>query len=428
MEPLVMWAIVALVILVILSGIFSATETAFTSANRIKLKKAAEDGSRRAVKALDLLDHFDKLLTTILVGNNLVNILSSSLCTYIFVSRFDSMGVVYATVFMLVVILALGEITPKSLAKTHAEKMAIFMAPIMKILTKIFTPFTWIFERFSALVAKGASSDTEDTPTLTEEELRIMVDEIEEEGEIEAAESTLIKSAMEFDDKTVSEILTPRVDIVAVDKTVTMESLKEIFLRSGYSRIPVYNGNIDKIVGVVYSKDFYSRYFQVGRDERITSIIRRVRFIPESTTVAKALSEIQRSSVQMLVVIDDYGGTVGIVSLEDVLEELVGEIWDESDVVEYDIVKDTDDSYTVQGDANINDLMEVLEKKFDIGEYDGSTVGGFIQYSLQKMPIVGDRVCIDNVTMTVTSVRNRRIKLVKVSVEDPEEPDQETHA
>ena len=145
-------------------------------------------------------------------------------------------------------------------------------------------------------------------------------------------------------------------------------------------------------------------------------------------SVAKALSEIQRSSVQMLVVIDDYGGTVGIVSLEDVLEELVGEIWDESDVVEYDIVKDTDDSYTVQGDANINDLMEVLEKKFDIGEYDGSTVGGFIQYSLQKMPIVGDRVCIDNVTMTVTSVRNRRIKLVKVSVEDPEEPDQETHA
>ena len=423
-----MWAIVALVILVILSGTFSATETAFTSANRIKLKKAAEDGSRKAVKALYLLDHFDKLLTTILVGNNLVNILASSLCTYIFVSKFDSMGVVYATIFMLVVILAVGEITPKSLAKTHAEKMAIFMAPIMVILTKIFTPFTWIFEKFSALVAKGTNSDTEDTPTLTEEELRIMVDEIEEEGEIEAAESTLIKSAMEFDDKTVSEILTPRVDIVAVDKNTTMESLKEVFLRSGYSRIPVYNGNIDKIVGVVYSKDFYAKYFQAKKDERITSIIRRVRFIPESTTVAKALSEIQRSSVQMLVVIDDYGGTVGIVSLEDVLEELVGEIWDESDVVEYDIVKDTDDSYTVQGDANINDLMEVLERKIDIGEYDGSTVGGFIQYSLQKMPIVGDRVCIENVTMTVTSVRNRRIKLVKVSVEDPEEPDQDIHA
>ena len=428
MEPLVVWAIVALVILVILSGTFSATETAFTSANRIKLKKTAEDGSKNASKALDLLDNFDKLLTTILVVNNLVNILSSSLCTYIFTSRFGSIGVVYATAFMLVVILAVGEITPKSLAKSHAEKLATFMAPIMTVLTKVFTPFTWIFEKFSAVVAKGTNTDTEDVPTLTEEELRIMVDEIEEEGEIEAAESNLIKSAMAFDDKTVSEILTPRVDIVAVDKTVTMESLREIFLRSGYSRIPVFNGTIDKIIGVVYSKDFYARYFQTNRDERITPIIRRVRFIPESTTVAKALSEIQRSSVQMLVVIDDYGGTVGMVSLEDVLEELVGEIWDESDVVEYDIVKDTDDSYTVQGDANINDLMEVLERKFDIGEYDGSTVGGFIQYSLQKMPIVGDRVCIENVTMTVTSVRNRRIKLVKVSVEDPEEPDQDIHA
>lgn len=428
MEPLFTWAIVALVFLVILSGTFSATETAYTSANRIKLKKYAEDGSKKAVKALALLENFDRLLTTILVGNNLVNILSSSICTYIFVSIFGSVGVVYATAFMLIVILAVGEITPKSLAKAHAEKMTMFMATYMTVLTKIFWPFTWIFERFSAAVAKGTMTDIEDSPTLTEEELRIMVDEIEEEGEIEAAESTLIKSAMAFDDKTVSEILTPRVDIVAVDKTVTMESLREIFLRSGYSRIPVFNGTIDKIVGVVYSKDFYARYFQTNRDERITPIIRRVRFIPESTTVAKALSEIQRSSVQMLVVIDDYGGTVGIVSLEDVLEELVGEIWDESDIVEYDIVKDTDDSYTVQGDANINDLMEVLERKFDIGEYDGSTVGGFIQYSLQKMPIVGDRVCIENVTMTVTSVRNRRIKLVKVSVEDPEESDQDIRA
>ena len=428
MDQLVIWAIVALAFLVILSGIFSATETAFTGANRIKLKKLEEDGNRKATKALSLIDRYDKLLTTILVGNNLVNILASSLCTYIFTSYFGSVGVLYATLFMLVVILAIGEITPKSLAKAHAERFATAMAPVMVIIVRVFTPFTWIFERFSAMVAKGAKSDSEDAPTLTEEELRIMVDEIEEEGEIEAAESTLIKSAMEFDDKSVSEILTPRVDIVAVERNTTMEELKGVFLRSGYSRIPVYNETIDKIVGVVYSKDFYSRYFQQNRDERISTIIRRVRFIPESTTVAKALSEIQRSSVQMLVVIDDYGGTVGIVALEDVLEELVGEIWDESDVVEYDIVKDTDDSYTVQGDANINDLMEVLEQKFDIGEYDGSTVGGFIQYALQKMPIVGDRVCIDGVTMTVTSVRNRRIKIVKVIREEPEEDDQDSHA
>ncbi len=424
MDPLILWASVALVVLVLLSGTFSATETAFTGANRIKLKKLAEDGDRRATNALALIDDYDKLLTTILVGNNLVNILSSSLCTFIFTGAFGTIGVVYATAFMLVVILAVGEITPKSIAKANAERFAMGMAGPMKAFSVIFSPITWIFLKFTGTVA-SYTNDSEEAPTLTEEELRIMVDEIEEEGEIEAAESDLIKSAMEFDDKTVEEILTPRVDIVAVDKSVTMDELKEVFLRSGYSRIPIYNNNVDTIVGVVYSKDFYTKYFQAQRDQRITDLIRRVRFIPESTTVAKALSEIQRSSVQMLVVIDDYGGTVGIVSLEDVLEELVGEIWDESDKVEFDIVKDTDGGYTVMGDANINDLMEVLERKFDVEEYDGSTVGGFIQYKLQKMPITGDRIRFDDITMTVTSVRNRRVKLVKVIAEEPEESDQD---
>ncbi len=425
MDPLILWASVALAVLVMLSGTFSATETAFTGANKIKLKKLAEDGNRKAAKALVLLDNYDKLLTTILVGNNLVNILSSSLCTFIFTGAFGTMGVIYATAFMLVVILAVGEITPKSLAKANAERYAMAMAGPISFFSKIFSPVTWIFLKFTGTVA-NYTADTDESPTLTEEELRIMVDEIEEEGEIEAAESDLIKSAMEFDDKSVEEILTPRVDIVAVDKTATMDELKEVFLRSGYSRIPVYNNNVDTIVGVVYSKDFYTKYFQAQKDQRITDLIRRVRFIPESTTVAKALSEIQRSSVQMLVVIDDYGGTVGIVSLEDVLEELVGEIWDESDTVELDIVKDTDGGYTVMGDANINDLMEVLERKFEIGEYDGSTVGGLIQYMLQKMPIIGDRIRVDDITMTVTSVRNRRVKLVKVIAEEPEESDPDT--
>ena len=229
---------------------------------------------------------------------------------------------------------------------------------------------------------------------------------------------------MEFDDKTVSEILTPRVDIVAVDKATTMEQLKEVFLRSGYSRIPVFNGTVDQIVGVVYSKDFYQKYLIPGNDQRIGDIIRRVRFIPESTTVAKALTEIQKSSVQMLVVVDDYGGTVGIVSLEDVLEELVGEIWDESDTIKIAITKDTDGGFSVQGDANIDELMEVLEKRVDLGEYDGSSVGGFIQYKLEKIPIAGDKLIVDDITMIVTSVRNKRVNLVKVIVEDPEEDGQ----
>ncbi|MDD7423407.1 MAG: hemolysin family protein [Candidatus Methanomethylophilaceae archaeon] len=417
-------SIAGLAILVILSGMFSATETSFTSASKIKLKKMEEEGNAKATRTISLLEQYDKLLTTILVGNNLVNIMSSSLCTLIFTESFGSVGVMYATVFMLVVILTVGEITPKVLAKSRPEKFALLFTPMMLFVSKVFAPITWIFQKVSTSVTE-AVNDGDETPTLTEEELMIMVDEIEEEGELEETERDLIKSAIRFDDKTVAEILTPRVDILGVDRNATMEDVKSLFIHSGFSRLPVYEDTVDKIIGVVYSKDFFARYFMSNRDERIDSIIRRVRCIPESTSVATALSEIQKSTVQMLVVIDDYGGTVGIVSLEDVLEELVGEIWDESDEIEYDVVKDADGTFIAKGDANINNLMEEIERRFDLEDYDGSTIGGFIQYKLNRSPIIGDRISVESLDFTVTSVRNRRIKFVKINVRDPEGTDPE---
>ena len=417
-------SIAGLAILVILSGMFSATETSFTSASKIKLKKMGEEGNAKATRTISLLEQYDKLLTTILVGNNLVNIMSSSLCTLIFTESFGSVGVMYATVFMLVVILTVGEITPKVLAKSRPEKFALLFTPMMLFVSKVFAPITWIFQKVSTSVTE-AVNDGDETPTLTEEELMIMVDEIEEEGELEETERDLIKSAIRFDDKTVAEILTPRVDILGVDRNATMEDVKSLFIHSGFSRLPVYEDTVDKIIGVVYSKDFFARYFMSNRDERIDSIIRRVRCIPESTSVATALSEIQKSTVQMLVVIDDYGGTVGIVSLEDVLEELVGEIWDESDEIEYDVVKDADGTFIAKGDANINNLMEEIERRFDLEDYDGSTIGGFIQYKLNRSPIIGDRISVESLDFTVTSVRNRRIKFVKINVRDPEGTDPE---
>ncbi|MGN1044647.1 MAG: hemolysin family protein [Candidatus Methanomethylophilaceae archaeon] len=417
-------SIVGLAILVIFSGVFSATETSFTSASKIKLKKMEEEGNTKATKTIALLEEYDKLLTTILVGNNLVNIMSSSLCTLIFTVSFGSVGVMYATVFMLVVILTVGEITPKVLAKSRPEKFALLFTPMMLFVSKVFAPITWIFQKVSTSVTE-AVNDGDDAPTLTEEELMIMVDEIEEEGELEETERDLIKSAIRFDDKTVAEILTPRVDIVGVEKSATMEDVKSLFIHSGFSRLPVYEDTVDKIIGVVYSKDFFARYFMGNKDGRIDSIIRRVRCIPESTSVATALSEIQKSTVQMLVVIDDYGGTVGIVSLEDVLEELVGEIWDESDEIEYDVVKDADGTFIAKGDANINNLMEEIERRFDLEDYDGPTIGGFIQYKLNRSPIIGDRISVESVDFTVTSVRNRRIKFVKINVRDPEGTDPE---
>ena len=420
-DPVIIGSVAALAVLVLFSAMFSATETAFTSLNRIKLRKLAEEGNRRAAKANRLLDNYEKLLTTILVGNNLVNITASSLSTVLFTRLVGAeVGAVYATVIMLIVILACGEITPKCMAKARPEGFALWITPVISAISTVLTPLTWIFEKISQSVTDRVIRKNGESPTLTEDELVLMVDEIKEEGTLEEEESQLIKSAIRFDDKTVDSILTPRVDVTAIEKGSTMEETRNVFLQSGFSRLPVYDGTIDKIIGVVYSKDFFARYFLVGRDESIRPIIRRVRFIPESTTLAKALDEIQRSTVQMLVVVDDYGGTVGIVALEDILEELVGEIWDESDEIQHDIVSDVDGGFTVIGDADISDLMEEIGLRIPLGDYDGTTVGGYIQYRLQKPPIAGDTVREGRLELTVTSVRNRRVRLVKATV-DPEE-------
>lgn len=406
---------IIIVILIGCSSFFSMSETAFTSVSQVKLKKMASEGNAKAVRTLKILENYDKFLTTILIGNNLVNIAATSLATLFFSILLGAeTGALASTVFMTLALLTFGEITPKSLAKRHPEKISMAVASIIRTFEIIFTPLSFIFIKLTAVFSKN---DTD--PAVTEDELEFVLEEFESEGAIESTECELIKSAIRFDDKTVLEILTPRVDIVGLDRTASMEDVRKVLLHTGYSRIPIYDGTVDKIIGVIYSKDFYGRYFLPNRDESIAGIIRRVRFIPETTTVAQALSEIQRSTVQMLVVVDDYGGTVGIVALEDVLEELVGEIWDESDQIEYDIVKESDGTYTVTGDANINDIMEEIGKKFDLEDYDGPTVGGFIQYKINKIPIMGDRIELEGCTMIVTSVRNRRVKYVKVIPEEP---------
>ena len=411
-ETLVIASSVALLLLIVLSAFFSASETAYTSVSRIRLKNLVNDGNRKAEKALKLSEEYEKLLTTILVGNNLVNILASSICTWLFAAFFGDWSVIAATLFMLLILLTFGEITPKTLAKRNPEKVAMFFARPLSVFMIAFSPISLCFR---ALSGSLTYEDEDEQPTLTEEELSVMVDEIEGEGVLEKSESELIKSAIEFDDKQVSEILTPRVDVVAVDKTATMDDLKSILLTSGFSRIPVYDGTIDRIIGVVYAKDFYSRYFEHA-NMKMEDLMRPVKFIPETTTVARALTEIQKSMVQMIIVVDSYGGTVGIVSMEDILEELVGEIWDESDEVQYSIVRESDGSYAVLGEANIFDMMEEIGVEFDTGGYDDHTVGGYMQYRLNRIPVKGDRVENDEVKMIVRSVRNRRVKMVQVTV------------
>ena len=420
MDTLTIASAFALLFLTAASAFFSSSETAYTSANKIKLKNLMNEGNKKAEKALEMIEDYDRLLTTILIGNNIVNIAASSICTWVFTIEFGEVGVAIATVFMVVVLLILGEITPKTLAKKDPETIAMSYSGLLSAIMVVLKPLAYVFMALSKRLNKN-----KEAPTLTEEELVVMIDEIEGEGTLEKTESELIKSAIEFDDKQVSEILTPRVDVVGIEKNASMDELKELLISSGFSRIPVFDGTIDRIIGVIYAKDFYQRFFE-NKGGKLEDIMRPVKFIPETATVAKALSEIQKSMVQMIVVVDSYGGTVGIVSMEDILEELVGEIWDESDEVQYSIVRESDGSYAVLGEANIFDMMEEIGVEFDTGGYDDHTVGGYMQYRLNRIPVKGDRVENDEVKMIVRSVRNRRVKMVQVTVK--KEPSQKEEA
>jgi len=407
--------IAAIGVLVAFSAYFSASEMAFASLNKIRLKNLAKDGNKKAQRALNLSENFDKMLTTILIGNTVVNLLASSLCTILFVSLLSDsqewLQSLMATAVITLLILMLGEITPKSVAKENAENVAMALSSSLSKMVWLFTPFSRFFIRLKNGIARR--SKKKDGPTLTEEELIVMIDEIEEEGTLEKHESDLIKSAIEFDDITADEILTPRVDVKGVDINADRYEIKYVFSSTGFSRLVVFDEKIDTIIGAISVKDFYNRYFD-SEEMGIEEIIRPVMFIPESTKISMLMKDMQTSKMHLAVVLDEYGGTVGIVTLEDITEELVGEIWDESDEVQYSVLREDDGTYTVLGGANVYDVMEELELEFDPEEFEDHTIAGFIQYKLGRIPVKNTRVELDNATMVVKSTKNRRIREVKI--------------
>jgi len=408
--------IAALIVLVSLSAYFSMSEMAFASLNRIRLKNLAKDGNKRAEKALTISDNFDKMLTTILIGNTVVNLLASSLCTMFFINLMvnassEFVPSVVSTLVITLLILVFGEITPKCIAKERAEGVAMAVAPSISKVVWAFTPVSILFLKLkSAMTRRLVKSDG---PTITEEELIVMIDEIEEEGTLEKHESELIKSAIEFDDIMVNEIFTPRVDIKGVDVRADRYEIKYMFTSTGFSRLLVYDETVDRAIGVLYVKDFYNQYFD-SEEMTINDILRPVKFVPESTKVSSLLKDLQKAKTHMAVVLDSYGGTMGIVTLEDIVEELVGEIWDESDEIEYAIVREDDHTYSVLGGANVYDVMEELEIKFDPEEYEDHSVGGYVQYILDRIPVKGDTIDVGEATMTVKSTKNRRVHSVRI--------------
>ena len=409
--------LVALVILVAFSAFFSASETAFSSLNQIRLKSRAEDGDTSAARVLAMSEKYDKLLSTILIGNNIVNIAAASIGTILFTQMLgQERGATVSTMVLTIVVLIFGEVTPKSLAKEMPEKVATAVSPFLVLLMALMTPLTWLFTQWKKLLGHFVHSGEADT--ITEGELMTMVSEAENDGELTDRESELIRSAIEFDDVEVEEILTPRVDVVAVEDDIPLEELAQTFAESGYSRLPVYHGTIDNIIGVVHEKDFYIA--RLKKATKIDDLVVPTLYTTGSTQISQLLRTLREQHHHLAVVVDEYGGTEGIITLEDILEELVGEIWDEHDEVTEDFRKQSDGSWLVSGSASVDDLYEELDLPEE-EDIDSNTVNGLVQEKTCHLPKVGDRFTLGEYDGVVTRTAKRRVTEVRLTPAAPAE-------
>ncbi len=412
--------IAILVVMVICSAFFSASETALTSSNRIRLKSMAENGSHGAKLALKLIEKYDKVITTILIGNNIVNITASSIGTLIatqFIDDPDTAALV-STVALTLIILTFGEVMPKSIAKDHAESFSSKSSGIVTFLTFIFTPLSAFFILLKKLISKIFGSKKE--VTVTEQELIAIIDEIEDEGVLEEQEHDLVKSALEFDETVVDEIITHRVDVTAVDINEDIETVKETFINEEYSRLPVYEGSIDHICGFVSQKDFFKRYITCGDEKFILrDIVQEIHYVPHLMKISDVMKQMQHDKIHMAVVLDQYGGTLGIVTLEDILEQLVGEIWDENDEIVAPVSFISDNEFSVNGDVSLTVFKRYWHKR--TGEYakvdsSAKTVGGWVLELFGKIPEAGETVSTKDFTIKVLKINGRRIAKVLFSI------------
>ncbi len=401
--------IVALLLLVAMSAYFSATETAFSSLNRVRLRSKAENGNRRAALALRLADDYDRLLSTILIGNNIVNITATTVSTLFFTKLLPVYGPTVSTIVLTAIILVFGEISPKSLAKENAEQFAMFSAPLLQVLITLLRPLNFLFTQWKHLLNRLFHNSGGEG--ITEEELITMVDQAEDEGGLDQHESELIRAAIEFNDLEVEEILTPRVDIAAVEDTASMDEIARIFAENGYSRLPVFHEDIDDIVGVIHEKDFHTARYH-GRSD-VAAIISPVLYTTGNTKISDLLRILQRQKAHMVIVVDEYGGTEGLVTLEDIVEELVGEIWDEHDEVIEQFQKQEDGSYLIACSADLSDLFDLFSIS---GECDANTISGWVMEQIGRVPEQGDRFTCDGLDVTVTRVDHRRVMEIRVTV------------
>lgn len=407
-----------------MSALFSSMETAFSTVNKIRLKHQAANGSKKAERALKIAENFDKALTTILVGNNIVNILSSALGTVIFTELFGAAGVAVATAVMTILVLIFGEIMPKSFAKQHAESCALAFAGLLGAIMWLLTPISAIFAQLQRAMAK--LSKGEDAPNFTEDELKYIINEIEDQGVLEEQESELVKSALEFDETTIEQILVPRVKVVAVERNDDPDEIMEIFIRDRYTRLPVYDKSIDNIIGLINEKDFFALKFRSeGKPLNIEDIIQKALYVSEMKLISEVLYEMQHTKIHMAIVKDQYGGTSGIVTMEDIIEELVGEIYDETDEVVHNVVEVAEHMYDVQADLSINDMLEELELPENLIETDSNTVGGWVMELFGRIPETGATETSGIFTVTILESDEQSVSKVGIKIDMPKENNEE---
>lgn len=407
--------LIVLIILVLFSAFFSSAETAFSSLNKVRLKASNdEENSKRIQNTLKLADNYDIVLSTILIGNNIVNVASATIATLFFTGVLgdnSDLGATVSTIVMTVVVLFFGEVTPKTIAKEKAEKLAVLITPIVRFFIIIFYPLNLVFRGWKLLLNKMFGLGKADT--ITEEELKTYVDEAHTGGEIDENESELIRSSIEFDDVFVSEVLTPRIDVEAIDKREKISEIEKIFKACNYSRLPVFEDDIDNIIGVIHHRDFEE--IRSRGLKSIRTIIKPIPTVSPFIKISKLLRIFQENKTHIAVVIDEFGGTEGIVTLEDILEELVGEIWDEHDEVELDVERVEDNVYIVDGLAS----LDVLEEYFDLQmdeDSDITTVNGWVMSHLGKIPEVDDCFDFGNLHAEVVEIDGRRAESIKITV------------
>ena len=413
--------LIVLIVLVLLSAFFSATETAFTSANKARLKLLAEDGNKSAKKALSLTENYDRLLFTILIGNNIVNIVMTTIAglTFAILITQESLAATVSTAVVTVIVLIFGEITPKTLAKESPEKFACFASSIVRFFVVILYPLNLLFTGWKLILTKVFKF--KDIDVITEEELLTYVEEASEDGTLNESETELISGAIEFNDVEVGDVLVPRVNVVAVELDTPMDEIKDIFLKNGFSRMPVYKNSIDTIIGMIHEKDFFTAYLKGAKN--VKGLITSMAIATEHMKISVLLRTLQKQKVHMATVLDEYGGTLGIITLEDILEELVGEIWDEHDeVVEY-FNKTEENVYLVDGNAELSDFYEIFSQEDD-EESDSNTVSGWVIEKSGDIPAIGSTFNYNNLEIEVTKRNLRKVLEIKVTIK-PEEATEE---